>query len=176
MARPLDLAADTVDMVAMVRRVVERHQAMTSSHRIRLEAPGQLVGWYDGQRLERVIDNLLGNALKFSPNGGEVRLDLRTEEQPTQGAQLVLSIEDQGIGIATQDLDRVFERFERGANATAKGIGGTGIGLAYVAEIVRAHGGTVGVESTEHLGSIFTVRLPLRTPAASEALGARKHV
>jgi signal transduction histidine kinase len=72
-----------------------------------------------------------------------------------------MTVRDEGIGLADGDADHIFERFERGANAKGRGIAGTGIGLAYVREVIHAHGGQVSVDSQQDAGSTFTVKLPL---------------
>lgn len=156
MAQKLQLSPSDMDLMKVVHAIAERHQEMTSRHRIRVDGPVELRGQWDPTRLERALENLVGNAVKFSPDGGEVLIEVAIDEE-----QAVLAIRDGGIGIRADELERVFERFERGANAAELGIGGTGIGLAYVREVVRGHGGEVVVESKEGVGSVFTMRLPL---------------
>ena len=107
----------------------------------------------DAARMRQVITNLLGNALKFTPAGGKVRL----EAGPTDG-HAVLSVSDTGAGIPAGELPLIFDRFWRGK--AAAGVGGSGIGLAIVAELVRAHGGQVEVTSTPAKGTRVIVSLP----------------
>ena len=164
MARPLELSRDAVDLVGLLRLVAERHQSLTSRHQILVEGPARVDGHWDGRRLERVFDNLLGNAVKFSPDGGGVSIIVEATD-----ACATVSVRDHGLGIGAEDLDRIFERFERGGNSVAHGIGGTGIGLAYVREVVTAHGGQVHAESEEGQGSIFVVKLP-RADACTDAV------
>lgn len=106
-----------------------------------------------------MLRNLLSNARKYSPLGGDVRLDL-CRQRDAAGEWAVLAIEDRGFGIPESDLPAVFERFHRGANVRGR-IGGSGIGLAGARQIVEEHGGSLTVESRESVGSTFTVRLPL---------------
>jgi signal transduction histidine kinase len=106
----------------------------------------------DEQQLRRLLANLLDNAIKFTPEGGSVRLGLRRE-----GDVAVCWVEDSGIGIPKPDLPHVFQRFHRGQNAT--GYPGSGLGLAIVKAIVDRHGGQIQVESSEE-GTSFTVRIP----------------
>ncbi len=115
--------------------------------------PGMVLG--DAPQLEQVVLNLLGNAIKFTPAGGRVTVSLETT-----GAELLLRIEDTGIGIPTGELDDLFQRFYRASNAKAQQIIGTGLGLAIVASIVAAHDGRVEVDSRERRGTVFTVVLP----------------
>jgi signal transduction histidine kinase len=121
------------------------------------------VGAWDGGRLQRVIDNLLGNAIKYSPSGGEVIVRLEA-----CGEWAVISVRDHGVGIPADDLPRIFEPFHRATNVVGR-ISGTGIGLSGTRRIVERHGGTLDVESSEGSGSIFTVKLPLQTSAATDA-------
>ena len=120
----------------------------------------ELVGKWDVLRLERVIGNLLANAIKYSPNGGEIIVTL-SAEQDAQGAWGKLSVRDTGVGIPADDLPHIFEWFHRGANVKDQ-IAGSGIGLAGARQIIEQHGGSMGVTSEEGQGSTFTIRLPLR--------------
>jgi signal transduction histidine kinase len=109
--------------------------------------------------LGRVLDNLLDNAVKFSPRGGTVEVTLGCE-----GHQAVLTVADRGEGIPATDLPHIFERFRRGRNVEGR-IPGTGIGLAGVQSIVEQHRGTISVESQVGVGTTFTIRLPLGAAA-----------
>lgn len=122
------------------------------------------MGHWDVARLERVVSNLLGNALTYSPPTGGIDLELNREDDG-EGSRTVLRVRDRGIGIPTDEMARDFERFYRGRNVVGK-IAGAGIGLAGARQIVEQHGGTIEVESQEGRGSTFTVRLPLGLPAA----------
>jgi signal transduction histidine kinase/FixJ family two-component response regulator len=109
----------------------------------------------DPEHLTRVLDNLLGNALKFTPTGGQIGVRLWRS-----GAKLVLTVSDTGIGIPHDQLDRIFERFYQVDGSVTRRYGGTGLGLALVKEIVEAHGGKVGVKSEVDGGATFAVTLP----------------
>jgi len=100
--------------------------------------------------------NLLSNALRYTDPGGSVRVAVRRA-----GADALLEVADTGIGIAPEDLPRVFTRFWRGEKSRSRDTGGAGIGLSIVKELVQAHGGSVAVESTPGEGSVFRVELPL---------------
>ena len=107
------------------------------------------------QRLGQVLLNLVHNAVKFSPDGGEVTIRVRRD-----AGDVVAAVEDHGIGIARNDLPRIFERFYKADRARIRG-GGTGLGLAIARHIVEAHDGTITATSDVGLGSTFTVRLPI---------------
>ena len=137
-------------------------QRASDTHRVTLDtALAQLVGTWDGPRVRRALRNLLTNALAYSPDGGEVTVSVHQErDEQSERDTAVICVRDCGLGIPAADLPFIFERFHRGANVAGR-IGGSGIGLADVREVVSQHGGTVEVESTEGAGSCFTVRLPL---------------
>jgi signal transduction histidine kinase len=158
--RPLELRRDTTDLVALARQTVVEHQQTTDRHLLRMETNvPDLIGVWDRVRLGRVLDNLVGNAVKYSPRGGaiEVRVDL--EEHAERWA--VLRVSDKGEGIPAGDLPHIFERFRRGRNVEGR-IPGTGIGLSGVRTILEQHGGSIGVESAVGHGTTVTVRLPLQ--------------
>jgi signal transduction histidine kinase len=158
--RSVELQLQPVDLVALVRGIVETQHATTSRHEIRMEASvPELIGQWDPRRLERVVANLFANAIKYSPEGGPIHVRV---ERSTEGdaPAAVLRFEDRGIGIPADDQPRIFERFYRGANVRGR-FEGAGLGLAGVRQIVEQLGGTITVESTEGVGSTFTIRMPL---------------
>lgn len=166
----LELQRRPIDLVALVQHAAARHQANSQDHELTVILTGltepELLGEWDEARLDRVLDNLLGNALKFSPRGGRITLTLVREPGQTDAPDTlatpmaVLRVSDEGIGIPADDLPHVFDWFQRASNATGK-IAGTGIGLAAAKQIMELHGGTIGAESQAGGGSTFTVRLPL---------------
>ena len=151
--RRMSLRRRPLDLVALVREVAAGVQAGAPGHDIRLEAPPTLVGSWDAARLERVIHNLIGNAVKYSVAGGAVEVVVRSD-----AGWAVVEVRDQGMGIDAEDLPLIFQMFRRGRNAAT--VPGTGIGLASVKHVVEQHGGSVSVESAPGRGSTFTVRLP----------------
>ncbi len=174
--QPLDLQRELTDLAALARRVVEEALQTAGRHAVRVEAAGPLVGNWDPARLERVLTNLLDNAIKYSPAGGEVVVSVESEGSGPE-AWAVLRVRDRGIGIPADDLPRVFERFHRGANVAGR-IPGTGLGLAGAKQIVEQHGGSIAVESQEGQGTTVTVRLPLgvatgASPGRPEPQGPR---
>ncbi|HEY7293980.1 MAG TPA: PAS domain S-box protein [Dehalococcoidia bacterium] len=166
MGRPLELDRTSVDLVELARRAVAEIAATTQRHVFRIDADSAEVwGEWDAARLARVLGNLLGNAVKYSPNGGEIRIGVALDPD---GPFAALRVTDQGLGIPAADLPRVFERFYRAGNVS-DAIAGSGIGLAAVRQIVERHGGSVSVESEVGRGTTFTVRLPLQPEGEAPA-------
>jgi two-component system sensor histidine kinase VicK len=112
--------------------------------------------WADRNCLEQVFDNLLGNAIKFSPDGGKITVCIREE-----GEYLHVAVSDTGIGIPQDKLERIFERFYQVNGSPTRRFGGTGLGLALVKKAIEAHGGKVWAESQEGQGSTFFFTLPI---------------
>ncbi len=146
-----------LDLCVLVRRVVEDLQLSLDNHTLDCRLPGDAVV-VDGDeiRLEQVLQNLLTNAIKYSPAGGPIVV--RVEQHDRQACLLVT---DSGIGIPEHEQYQLFERFYRARNADEQLLSGMGIGLHIVKEIVTLHGGSVAVESREGQGSTFSVSLPL---------------
>lgn len=160
---PLELDPRPVDLVALTHRVVALQARNARRHRIEIKTlKDSLVGTWDPARLERAVGNLVSNAIKYSPSGGDVKIEI--DETPS--AVAVLRVEDQGIGIMQDDLARVFQWFVRGQNTAHHGIGGTGIGLAGAKEIIEQHGGSISVRSVEGRGTTFIVELPTSSAPA----------
>lgn len=159
---PLQLDSRPTDAVALASRVAAAYDQRTDRHRVRAEAlESELVGRWDLSRLERVLDNLLGNAVKYSPEGGQV-----TVRVARQGHEAVIVVSDQGLGIPAEDMPRLFERFYRASNVQDQAQG-TGLGLWGARQIVEQHGGSIAVESEVGVGTTVTVRLPLEPPPAA---------
>jgi signal transduction histidine kinase len=154
----LALERRETDLGALARRLVAEHEPAIGAGRLCLEVAAEPVGAWDVGRLERVLDNLIGNAIKYSPDGGTIAVQVAAE-----AGWALLSVRDEGIGVPADDRERIFEQFQRGANAADR-FPGTGLGLFGVREIVHAHGGTIRVESEEGRGSTFVVRLPIAPP------------
>jgi PAS domain S-box-containing protein len=166
MGEALALQRQPTDLVSLAQRVTAEQQQSTQRHSIRVEAAvEELVGTWDVTRLARALDNLLGNAVKYSPQGGEIVVTVRHEEDAA-GRWAVLEVRDPGVGIPETDLPRIFERFHRAGNVAGE-IGGSGIGLTSARQVVEQHGGCIAVATREGEGSTFTVRLPL-TPSTGQ--------
>jgi signal transduction histidine kinase len=113
------------------------------------------------RRLEQAVLNLVGNAIKYTPEGGAVSVTAsRSPDGGASGGTATLAVRDSGIGIPARDLPYVFDRFYRVRSDATQHIAGTGLGLAIVKGIAEAHGGRVSVESTEGAGSTFCLELP----------------
>jgi PAS domain S-box-containing protein len=159
---PIDLEPQPADLVALVSRCVEEARKSSGDHKIRFEtSEASAPGVWDVGRIDRVISNLLANAVKYSPDRREV--EVRLTLQPRQA---VVQVSDQGIGIPEADIPHIFAYGFRGANVGA--ISGTGVGLAASKQIVEQHGGSLEVESEIGRGSTFTLRLPLADAAHGE--------
>lgn len=164
MGESLRLELAPLELVALVRQAAGDHQQAAPRHTVVVETDlPELVGMWDATRLRRALDNLVSNAVKYSPAGSQVTVRIQRVQQDDQ-AWAQVEIADQGVGIPAADLPHVFERFRRGANVGR--VGGAGIGLAVVEGIVRQHGGAVSAASKEQEGSCFTLRLPLDTVLA----------
>ncbi|HEY3058336.1 MAG TPA: HAMP domain-containing sensor histidine kinase [Chloroflexota bacterium] len=152
----MQLDLQPTDLTELARQAVAAHQQTTNRHLLKLEGePGPVIGGWDGARLARVLDNLLGNAVKFSPQGGRIGVRIHVAD-----GRAVLVVYDEGIGIATDDFERIFDPFQRGSNVEGR-ISGTGIGLTSTRRIVERHRGRIEVSSIPGRGSAFTVYLPL---------------
>jgi signal transduction histidine kinase len=168
----LQLQRQPLDLVALAQEAILGFPEAHPDHPVRIQAAEpSLVGQWDAARVERVIGNLLGNAVKYSPSGGEIVIELDREEREGTGGA-VLRVSDRGLGIPADEIPLVFERFYRGRNVTGK-IHGTGIGLAGVRQIVEQHGGQLAVESVEGAGTTMSVWLPLES-APEPALAAER--
>ena len=170
MGEALDLDVEDMDLGALTRAVADEVAAGSGAQSlgartVEVVAPGPpgtpVVVAGDRGRLARVLQNVVGNAVKYSPSGAPVRVEVRAE-----GAGAVVVARDQGVGIPAADLPRIFERFFRAS--TARGIKGSGIGLSGAKAIVEQLGGTIAVESAEGRGTTVTITLPRVPTEASD--------
>ncbi|GAC1321701.1 MAG: hypothetical protein NVS2B16_25970 [Chloroflexota bacterium] len=152
------LRRSRTDLVGLVHRVAMQQQTFDTHHMTVSTDCERVVGLWDGERLERVLGNVLSNAVKYTPTGGDIRVAVTRDGNGAEECAVV-TVEDRGLGIPTDDLPHVFEHFYRGANVDGR-IDGTGIGLAGAKKIVEQHGGTIDVDSVEGHGATITVRLP----------------
>jgi signal transduction histidine kinase len=153
------LSHERTELAGLVRRVVIAEQLMARDHSIRIvEAPLMLEGAWDADGVERMLSNLISNAVKYSPPSRSIDVCLSCEIDG-EGQWAVLRVIDQGLGIPARDLPFVFEPFRRGSNVGS--VSGTGLGLASVWQTVKVHDGRLWVESEEGKGTSVTVSLPL---------------
>jgi two-component system OmpR family sensor kinase len=156
--RPLSMAP--VDVLAVMTEAVQAARVASPDWPIALEvdlAAGPPVVLGDATRLRQVLDNLLANAIRHSGEGARVLAGVRT---PGDGTAVV-TVADTGVGMDSDTVGRVFERFYRADDSRSRDVGGTGLGLAIVRSLVVAHGGTVAVESQLGVGTTFRVTLPI---------------
>jgi two-component system OmpR family sensor kinase/two-component system sensor histidine kinase BaeS len=158
-AGQLSLDRQPTDATALVKRVVASFEPKAADKRVTLtvDAPPSLPLIYaDGQRIAQVLTNLLGNALRYTPEGGRVDARLQTESR-----SVLITISDTGPGISTQDLPHIFDRFYRADKSRSREGGGSGLGLAIARSIVEAHGGRIWAESKTGQGTTITFTLPI---------------
>jgi signal transduction histidine kinase len=151
----LELAREPGDLAPLVRDVVARleDEAAEAGVELRVDAPGEVRCEFDAARIDQVATNLLTNAIKYG-RGAPVDVRLRREAD-----RAILEVEDRGIGIAPEDQERIFDRFERAVSA--RHFAGIGLGLWIVRQLVEAHGGSIRVRSAPGQGATFTVALPV---------------
>jgi signal transduction histidine kinase len=163
-ADELEIAEEEVDLRAVVRETAELAQELVRGRRLEVlvsvpDSPVLVRG--DGRALERVATNLVGNAVKFTPDGG--RITLVAESSGSRGA---LVVGDTGMGISADEQEQLFTRFFRTTSATSQAIQGSGLGLSIVHAIVTRHGGAVSVWSEPGVGTTVRAELPLLVPPA----------
>ena len=160
----LELRLVDVDLPELAAEVMRRHQLMATKHDLRLtyDPAARLSVRSDRDHLEQVLNNLIGNAMKYSPDGGTVDVAVtRSGERDVE-----LTVGDHGIGIRPAELDRVFGLFYRSPDRLARDVGGMGLGLYITKEIVDRHNGRIWAESEVGKGTTFHVALPASVPAA----------
>ena len=164
-AGDLRLELSDVDMRRLLERVAQDYRTQTERHQIELDLPDDLpmiVG--DEERLRQVFTNLIGNAIKYSPDGGLIRIGAWVENRETEGKiqpRLVIYVADQGVGIPEEELPKIFDRFYRVDSGLRRRTAGVGLGLFLVNAIVEAHHGEIWVRSELHKGTTFSVALPI---------------
>jgi signal transduction histidine kinase len=149
-----------LDVGALARQVVDEVLPSATTHTVTYSGPDTpLLVEGDALRLIQVLQNLVQNAIKYSPAGGAVRVQAERRDTTAR-----VAVSDEGIGIPQSELPHLFQRFYRASNVDERLISGLGVGLYVVKELVTLHGGTVEVVSTEGQGSTFIITLPLQFP------------
>ncbi|MUV37916.1 Histidine kinase [Lentibacillus sp. JNUCC-1] len=149
---------EKVDFISYFHEVIDRFE-MNTADRFTLKRrlpPSPLYVWLDKDKMTQVLDNIISNAIKYSPEGGTIHLDLKK-----QNRYLAVSIRDEGIGIPPDKQDKIFDRFYRADRARSRKLGGTGLGLAIAKELVEAHHGKIWAEGKEGQGTTILFTLPL---------------
>lgn len=155
--RSLELHKDDVQLDELAAQVVERFASQTKQHTLKLNFPAEFPSVQgDAQRLRQVLDNLISNAIKYSPNGGSIVVGGTVDAN-----SVTVYVRDQGVGLTDTDRERVFERFYRVDDALSRRTQGTGLGLYLARAIIEAHGGVIGVDSQPGAGATFHFTLPL---------------
>ncbi|MBV9867243.1 MAG: GAF domain-containing protein [Abitibacteriaceae bacterium] len=164
--RALQMNWSTFDPCPIFERVIQAQHSYTDKHQIKLLAIGdvpEILG--DADKLDQIMTNLISNAIKYSPSGGDIIVEVGKVDE-----FLRVAVRDQGIGIPAEKAARIFEKFERIDNADTRQAGGTGIGLYLVKHLVERHEGRVWLESEPGKGSSFIFEIPLRPPLALEEM------
>ncbi len=156
------------DLISTIKHILETQATADTNHNFQFVLEGlqdtdTLIGVFDENRFVQVLNNLISNAIKYSPAGSRIEMGLRY--LPATPHEALIWVKDSGIGIAANELPHIFKRFHR-ASGLDRSISGLGIGLYLVQEVVTRHRGRVWAESTEGSGSTFYVRLPLKSKQA----------
>lgn len=160
----LDLSQD-IALNELAARAVERFETQTTQHKFVIDFPPPFpLVEADAARLRQVFDNLIGNAIKYSPQGGVIRVSGQHDRH-----KVTVAVQDEGVGLSERDRERVFERFFRVDSKLSRRTQGTGLGLYLAKAIVEAHHGAIGVESALGKGSTFYFSIPLRQPSTDGA-------
>ena len=147
------------DVKGIILENVDLFKSQTDKHTFKVDVPDGLAKIeLDKDKIDQVMENLLCNAIKFSPEGGKIAVFLKKADRLVK-----ISLADTGMGIPKKDLPHIFEKFYRADNASIQAIGGTGLGLGIVKYIVESHGGKISVESETGRGSTFSFTLTMRT-------------
>lgn len=156
-AGALRIHREPVQIRRLVREAVETAQRTTETHWFVMDLPAELPRvWADPRRMRQVLNNLLENAIKYAPEGGQITVTCEMDEN-----NVLVSIADQGQGIPGEYLDRIFDRFFQVDGASTRKTGGSGLGLAIAKGILEAHGGTIWAESNAGQGSVLRFTLPI---------------
>lgn len=161
----LEIETEAADMASLIRQVVLCHESRAKSQAIQLrttvDPEAATLGWVDQSRIRQVLNNLLGNALKFTEAGGCITVHLASSSPDQESSSILVSVQDSGRGIPPEHLSRIFDRLyqtQRKDSGTGQGLG---LGLNISREIVELHGGSIEVDSELGVGTTFTFSLPV---------------
>ena len=157
-----DLKFEELDLKGPIEFILSslKPQADGKSIRLKMEIPEELPSVYgDREKIEQILTNLVGNAIKFTPEGGEISVSAKSLGE--EGNMVAISVRDSGIGIPEDQLEKIFEKFHQVEDSLHRSIAGTGLGLAITKGLVEAHHGKIWVESEIGKGSTFTFTLPV---------------
>jgi len=161
----MEYAPIPTDLASLIDRSIETVRLITQKKRVHLEtAPASSLPLLslDEGRIQQVLDNLLGNAVKFTPEGGTISVSATVADDGTgQGRWVEVRVSDSGIGIPAEEVERIFERFYQSPSHRGESVRGTGLGLAIARHVVEAHGGRIWAENREGKGSTFVFTLPV---------------
>jgi signal transduction histidine kinase len=164
-AGALRIQREPVQLRGVLREAVENAQRRTEAHWFVMDLPAELPRvWADPRRIRQVLNNLLENAIKYAPNGGQVTVTcevITPRANANAEGEVIVNVADQGPGIPREFLERVFDRFFQVDGASTRQVGGSGLGLAIAKGIVEAHGGRIWAESHAGQGSVFRFSLPI---------------
>lgn len=152
------LKKEWIDFIEFFHRIIDRFE-MTKEQNVtfkRLLPKRPIFVEADEDKLTQILDNIISNALKYSPEGGQITFKVEEQEE-----QILISISDQGVGIPKENIEKIFERFYRVDKARSRKLGGTGLGLAIAKEMVKAHGGNIWATSVEGKGTTIYFTLPV---------------
>jgi len=154
--RPLAMHSSAVDLRELAEHVIRFQRVTTSAHNFRFEFPKHLISVEaDRDKVEQILTNLVSNAIKYSPRGGDIVVGASEH-----GEEVVVSVQDEGVGMSQEEISGLFQRYQRADRDAIKGIRGTGLGLYLVRGLAEAHTGRIWAESEPGRGSTFYFSLP----------------
>jgi signal transduction histidine kinase len=161
-AGQLELEYASTDLLHLTGKVIERFKPQAANHGVKMNLESdmsEVLACIDPLRVEQIVNNLFSNALRYTPEGGEIAIRVHERERKS-----ILSVHDSGPGIPTESLPFVFERFYRSDRSRSRAEGGTGLGLAIARQLAEAHCGTLTAANHPDGGAIFTLELPAQMP------------
>jgi PAS domain S-box-containing protein len=167
-SKKLDLAVAKVNISALIDKVVveERPAAIERKQTLEFKAPKRLMAEIDSDKIRMALENLISNAIKYTPVGGKIHVDVKAKDD-----DIIINVKDNGIGISVEEIPNMFKRFSRASNAIRINMVGTGLGLYLAKSIVGMHHGIIELNSKLGHGSVFTMTLPKKYKEVDESNG-----